>query len=26
VALQAVDLGWMDRFRKCIPTSGEYTE
>jgi hypothetical protein len=26
VTLQAVFLGWMDRFRTCIATNGEYTE
>jgi histone-lysine N-methyltransferase SETMAR len=26
VTLQAVFLEWMDRFRKCITTNGEYTE
>jgi hypothetical protein len=26
VTLQAVFLEWMDQFRKCIATNGEYTE
>jgi hypothetical protein len=26
VTLQAVFLEWMDRFRKCIATNGDYTE
>jgi histone-lysine N-methyltransferase SETMAR len=26
VTLQTVFLEWMDRFRKCIATNGEYTE
>jgi histone-lysine N-methyltransferase SETMAR len=26
VTFQAIFLKWMDRFRKCIATSGEYTE
>jgi hypothetical protein len=26
VAVQAIFLEWMDRFRKCIATNGEYTE
>jgi hypothetical protein len=26
VTAQAVFLEWMDRFRKCIATNGDYTE
>jgi hypothetical protein len=26
VALQAVILDWIDRLRKCIATTGEYSE